>query len=52
MKKILSILSVLAVLGVFVLNSSNVVKEQPKQSGVTETTQYKMMVDPGGGGAG
>jgi hypothetical protein len=52
LKKILSTLSVLAVLGVFVLNSSDVVKEQPKKTAITETTQYKMMVDPGGGGAG
>ncbi|WP_176523446.1 hypothetical protein [Bacillus mycoides] len=52
MKKILSTLSVLAVLGVFLLNSSDVVKEQPKQAAITEPTQYKMMVDPGGGGAG
>ncbi|HIE6633121.1 hypothetical protein [Bacillus luti] len=52
MKKILSTLAVLAVLGVFWLNSSDVVKEQPKQAAITETTQYKMMVDPGGGGAG
>lgn len=42
----------LAVLGVFLFNTSDVVKEQPKQSAITEQAQYKMMVDPGGGGAG
>jgi len=43
---------VLAVLGVFLVNTSDVAKEQPKQATITETTQLKMMVDPGGGGAG
>ncbi|MED4447392.1 MULTISPECIES: complement C1q protein [Bacillus] len=51
MKKLLSIISVLAVLGVFTLSNTNVQQEQSNQVAVEKTAEVqRMMVDPGGGG--
>ncbi|MFZ7625509.1 MULTISPECIES: complement C1q protein [Bacillus cereus group] len=51
MKKLLSIISVLAVLGVFTLSNANVQKEQSNQVAVEKTAEVqRMMTDPGGGG--
>lgn len=51
MKKLLSIISVLAVLGVFTLSTTNVQQEQSNQVAVENTAEVqRMMVDPGGGG--
>ncbi|PEY19541.1 complement C1q protein [Bacillus anthracis] len=51
MKKLLSIYSILAVLGVFTLSNTSVQQEQSKQVAVEKTTEVqRMMVDPGGGG--
>ncbi|HGO9410829.1 MULTISPECIES: complement C1q protein [Bacillus cereus group] len=51
MKKLLSIISVLAVLGVFTLSNTYVQQEQSNQVAVEKTTEVqRMMTDPGGGG--
>ncbi|MDM5237454.1 hypothetical protein QUF83_15115 [Bacillus cereus] len=49
MKKLLSIISVLAVLGVFTFSNTNTQQEQDKQIAV-EKQEVTMMTDPGGGG--
>jgi len=49
MKKILSVISVLAVLGVFTFSNTNIQQEQDKQISV-EKPEVSMMTDPGGGG--
>ncbi|TQR48565.1 complement C1q protein [Bacillus cereus] len=51
MKKLLSIISVLAVLVVFTLSTTNVQQEKSNQVAVEKTAEVqRMMVDPGGGG--
>lgn len=51
MKKLLSIISVLAVLGVFTLSNTNVQQEQSNQAAVEKNAEVqRMMTDPGGGG--
>ncbi|MFA2694521.1 complement C1q protein [Bacillus mycoides] len=49
MKKLLSIISVLAVLGVFTFSNTNIQQEQDKQI-AAEKQAVRMMTDPGGGG--
>ncbi|WP_170958126.1 MULTISPECIES: hypothetical protein [unclassified Bacillus (in: firmicutes)] len=50
MKKILSIISVLAVLGVFTLSNTNIKQEQDKQVAAEKQQVQLFKVDPGGGG--
>lgn len=51
MKKLLSIISVLAVLGVFTLSNTSVQQEQSNQVAVAKIAESQLMkADPGGGG--
>jgi len=51
MKKLLSIISVLAVMAVFTLSNTTIKQEQSNQVAVEKTAEVqRMMTDPGGGG--